>query len=280
MNLTKVLPQNLSIMQFSQPKCLELSGKTFRLAMDNGFDTELTFTDETCARSAADGEPFEAPYVCVKGDDTTYLVSFERDITENHTYVLDMEQRLVTYVICRKGVNPKNHHQMTWDIAFGAIDLPGFRLPFKRHKFATDHMGTTVHWIWSPSLDTKHAYLEPDYYRITWDDKGSASEEFDATNEKLVSTDEAARYVRIKDDLILFVFAEEKLEFFLNDQQFFRCDNMVLMQNYDRMYQVGRCFGDCMPPEGQRHIFGTMRAYGEPVELPERFLAAENPFTV
>ena len=58
MNLTKVLPQNLSIMQFSQPKCLELSGKTFRLAMDNGFDTELTFTDETCARSAADGEPF------------------------------------------------------------------------------------------------------------------------------------------------------------------------------------------------------------------------------
>ena len=279
MNLTKCLPQNLSIMQFAQPKCLELSGKTFQLVMDDGYDTELSFTDERCTRRAADGEPFDAPYLCMKGDDTTYLVSFERDITENHTYILDMEQRLVTYVICRKGVNPKNHHQMSWNIIFGAIDLPGYRLPYKRHAFTTELLGTTVHWVWSPALDTKHAYLEPNWYRITWDDKGDAAD-FDATNEKLISTDEGARYVKIKDGLILFVFAEETLERFLNDQQFFRCDNMVLMQNYDRMYQVGRCFGDCMPPEGQRHIFGAQRAYGEPVELSERFLAAENPYTV
>ena len=82
------------------------------------------------------------------------------------------------------------------------------------------------------------------------------------------------------DEVPLNMSSGETLERFLNDQQFFRCDNMVLMQNYDRMYQVGRCFGDCMPPEGQRHIFGAQRAYGEPVELSERFLAAENPYTV
>ena len=40
-------------------------------------------------------------------------------------------------------------------------------------------------------------------------------------------------------------------------------------------------YGELVTPEGQlRHIWIPLCAYGTPPELPEGFLAAENPFTV
>ena len=66
----------------------------------------------------------------------------------------------------------------------------------------------------------------------------------------------------------------------LGDIQHFRCDNLLLLQNYDRMYQVGRGFGDIMVDGKLKHLFIPLAAFGSPVELPEEFLRAENPFTV
>ena len=55
---------------------------------------------------------------------------------------------------------------------------------------------------------------------------------------------------------------------------------MNFLQNYDRMYHVGRTFGT-MQRDGVlgpcRTLFG---AFGNPVKLDDAFLNAENPYTV
>lgn len=280
MNLMDYPRKEYSISQFARPKCFELAGSELFLVMDSGYDYILRFTQDRVFWHIDGENEQEAEYMCFKGDDTTYFVSFEVSLQEDQTYVLDMSQRLVTQVLCKKGLNPKNRHIMDRKYIFGAIKLPGYRLPYKRHTFTCINQGTTVQWRWAPELFTKHAYLESTWYRITWDDDGEAAEDFDTTNEMLPSTDEHARFIKIKDNLILFSLTEEMEERCLGDIQHFRCDNLTLLQNYDRMYHVGRGFGDGVVDGKPIHIRTPLCAYGSPIELPDEFLNAKNPFTV
>ena len=87
-------------------------------------------------------------------------------------------------------------------------------------------------------------------------------------------------YVKIKDNMILLCVTEENGERLRGDRQMFRCDNLTLLQNYDRMYQVGRGYGDLCKDGKWRHINVAFCSYGSPPELPEDFLTRENPFTV
>ena len=280
MNLMNYPREDYSISHFARANSYELSGCELYLVMDSGYNIILKFEDKLCVWNVEGESPNKADYICFKGDNTTYFVSFEVSTRENHTYVLDMSQRLVTQLICKKGLNPKMPHIMDRKFTFGAIKIPGYKLPYKRHTYTTEHLGTTVQWRWSPTLFTRHAYLESDWYRITWEDDCEASEDFDTTNEMLPSTDEHAKYIKIKDNLILFSVTEEMEERLLGDLQHFRCDNLTLLQNYDRMYQVGRGFGDTVTSEGLKHLFIPLSAYGTPIQLPEEFLQAKNPFTV
>ena len=281
MDLMQYPRRAASISHFARPNSWELDGKDFELVLDDGYDTVLAFRDRKVSY-AAEGQAASPAYdyFCFKADDTTYLVSFEVRQEENHLYVLDMSQRLVTRLICRKGFNPKSPHIMDRRYTFGAIRMRGYKLPYKRHTFTAEHLGTAVQWRWSPELYTKHAYLESDWYRITWDDTGEAAADFDSTTELVPSTDECARYVKIKDRMYLFSVTEETVERFLGDRQVFRCNNLTLLQNYDRMFQVGRGFGDMVADGEQRHINIPLCSYGSPPDIPEEFLNAKNPFTV
>ena len=282
MNLMKKQRPDYSISHFARPQSWELEGKSFELVMDDGYDVCLRF-DGRKAFFTREGQgecgPFD--YYCFKADDETYFVAFELRREENHVYVLDFAQRLVTRLVCQRGAHPKSPYILDRRYTFGAIRLPGCRLPWRRHCFTSEHFGTAVQWRWSPQLTTKHAYLEAGWYRITWDDTGEAADDFDLYMETLPSADERAEYVKIKDDMVLFSVTEETQERLLGDSQHFRNNNLTLLQNYDRMYQVGRGYGELVTPEGQlRHIWIPLCAYGTPPELPEGFLAAENPFTV
>ena len=117
--------------------------------------------------------------MCFKADDTTYLLTFDVNDWENHSYVLDLEQRLVTRLICKKGTHPSNPHITQCSFTFGAIRMKGYKLPYRRHTFSSEHLGTSVQWRWSPELFTRHAYLESSWYRITWEDEGEAAEDPD-----------------------------------------------------------------------------------------------------
>lgn len=282
MNLMEYPREDYSISHFARANSYELAGRELYLVMDSGLDYILTIDEEKCSWHIKGESAKQAPYMCFKADDTTFFLSFDVSDLENHTYVLDFEQRLVTQLICRKGVHPVNPHIMERVFTFGAIRMLGYKLPYKRHTFSAEHLGTTVQWRWSPQLFTRHAYLESDWYRITWEDEGAAAEDFDETNEMLPSTDEHAKYIKIKENMFLFSLTEETEERMLGDLQHFRCDNLTLLQNYDRMMQVGRGVGDVQRSgeAGYRHIFVPLAAFGSPVELPEAFLNARNPFTV
>ena len=57
-------------------------------------------------------------------------------------------------------------------------------------------------------------------------------------------------------------------------------NNMVFIQNYDRMYHVGRTFGSIMMDKKVvpcRTLFGS---FGNPVRLEHDWKTAENPYTV
>lgn len=280
MNLVK-MPRRSTIMQYSQPKTYELVGKTFRLVMDSGYDIELNFiSEETCRWKVIGSETMDSAYHCVKADDTTYFLSVQVSSDENHMYVLEIEQRLVTRQTLTKGLNPKMPCILTSVFDFGAIDVDGYRLPFKRHCFTVEMLGTCAQWRWGMDHYTKHAYLESDYYRITWDDAGATADSFDESCEIQPATDEPARFVKIKDQMYLFSLIESNSERFLGENQNFRSNDLTLLQNYDKGFLTGFGFGARRNGNVFEPMFIPLTAYAKPTELSERFLTYKNPYTV
>ncbi|NLV50594.1 MAG: hypothetical protein GXY20_07875 [Clostridiales bacterium] len=287
MNLWEYPRPVYSINQFCQPHCSELAGQSFFFVMDSGYDCRLDITGaDTCMWSIAGQEPQEATYECLKGDDTTYLLDY--DVREtlgtnnrvNHLYIIDMEQSLVTRLVCTIGCNPKFPNLVKSEVDFGAIKVEGKDLPFKRHCFTTDLLGTRVEWHWSTTMWTRHDYFSTAYYRITWPEDSSAAKNIGEPFLSLPSTDERAFYVKIKENMYLFCLTEELTERLLQGKTLFCSNNMAFLQNYDRMYHVGRTFGT-INSNGNllpcRTLFG---AFGNPVSLSPEFLNAENPYTV
>ena len=106
MNLMKDAREDYSISHFARANSFELSGQELYLVMDDGYNCILKFDGKKCISGIEGQETHESEYMCFKADDTTYLVTFEISEKENHAYVIDMEQRLVTRLICKKGVHP------------------------------------------------------------------------------------------------------------------------------------------------------------------------------
>ncbi|MBR2832375.1 MAG: hypothetical protein IKE57_05565 [Oscillospiraceae bacterium] len=283
MDLRNYPRREYAIEQFTQARCFELAGERFSFIMDSGSDVVLDVTGrDTCAYSVLGAEPTETAYLCLKADDDTYLFTYElRDSPHraSHTWVIDRAQRLVTLLTCTRGLNPRFPYMVKSEYDFGAIEEEGKELPFVRHCFTGESLGTTVQWQWSTSLVTQHAYLEPGYYRITWP-PDSAAVSFETFEDLLPSTDEPARYVKIKDHMFLFVLTEEHMERHATGKSPFRSNNMAFIQNYDRMVHVGRTFGTLRRDGADSDIFILFGAFGSPVTLSEEFLNRKNPFTV
>jgi hypothetical protein len=289
MNLKDYPRRNYQIDQFTQPQCAELEGQSFHFVMDDGRDFDLRFTGgETVEWNWAGDKPRQATYQCLKGDDTTYLVDYE--IEEllntpkriNHLFVIDLEQRLVTRLICTIGDNPKFPYLVKMENTFGAIDMEGMPLPFKRHAFTTEMLGTRVEWHWNTMMITRHAYYTSNFYRITFPGAETViNRDPGNIHSQLPASDEVAQYVKIKDKLYLFTLTEELMErAFSNNNPPFRSNNMSFLQNYDRMYHVGRTFGNVLNPATNEVVPCHIRfgAFGNPVTLPDSFLNAPNPY--
>ena len=293
MNLKNYPRRKYEIDQFTQPICTELEGEKFHFVLDDGYDFYLNFTGEETVEWNWEGDASkQATYFCLKGDDTTYLVDYElaefedKFERENHFFIIDLEQRLVTMARCKVGENPKFPQLVSSKYTFGAIEVEGMPLPFKRHVFTTDLLGTRVQWHWNTGMITHHCYFTSSFYRIT-----TPAATFGKVDrgvhmfQDLPSTDEIAQYIKIKDNLYLFSLVEEMMERALKDRNPpFRSNDMKFLQNYDRMYHVGRTFGNVKEGthEGDStkiipcHIrFG---AFGCPVELDDVFLNADNPY--
>jgi len=278
-----------SINQFTQPHAGELAGQKFHFFMDDGYDMCLNFTGKRSLEWNLDGaSPLQAEYACLKGDDTTYLVDFhipEFENTmrqENHLYVIDLEQRLVTRGIFKMGLNPKYPYIISSDFVFGAIDTEDAELPIKRHGFTTEMIGTRAEWHWSINTVTRHAYYMTSFYRFAYPgeelilDRDSGYSFPDLPNQ-----DEKASYIKIKKNIYLFSLIEEMGERMYRDRNPpYRSDNLVFLQNYDRMYHVGRAFGNVRDHETNEIVpcHFSFGAFGNPVVIPEIVLNEENTY--
>ena len=286
MNLRDYPRPFYAINQFCQAHCSELKGQSFNFVMDGGYDYALNFTGEkTLTWSINGAEPKEAIFECVKGDENTYLVDF--DVVElldtpnraNELFVIDLEQRLVTRVYCYIGYNARLPYLVKSEYDFGAIVVEGKETPFKRHCYSSELIGTTVEWHWNYEMWTHHKYYDSDYYTLTWPDDSAAVQNLGGPFEMLPSHDDVTKVIKIKDKMYLFCLTEELMERVLQGPVF-RCNNMIFLQNYDRMYHAGRTFGTIMA-NGKavpcRTLFGC---FGNPRKFPDSVLYAENAYTV
>ena len=292
MNLRTYPRRKYAIDQFTQPHVTELAGEKFRFVMDNGHDYYLDFTGEDSVEWHWDGDGAKhATYFCLKGDDTTYMVSFELDEflgkhdREEHFFIIDRAQRLVTFCRCKVGENPKFPWLVSSTYIFGAIEVPGMPLPLKRHAFTTDLIGTRVEWHWNTAMATRHSYFTSAFYRITVPGATYGhADRSDGLMQANPSTDEVAQFIKIKDNLYLFSLVEENMERKLADlDPPFHSNDMKFLQNYDRMYHVGRTFGNVKaigggPDAGISPCHIRFGAFGTTVDLEEVFLNAKNPF--
>ena len=285
-----------SIHQYTPPQCYELSGKTFELAMDDGYDFSLHFLDnQRLEWRRANKNPAKARYKCLKADDTTYLVSYELpDIRPrvNHTFVLDLENMLVTRIISTIGKNPRWPYLMKTEFEFGAIGVADESQTYPRHGFTSDLIGNIMQWAYGSEMSTVHIYYCGDFYRLTHPRvrvsskaDAEANYAFNDMQNALPSTDEPTSYIKIKEGMYLISLTEVNCEKLLGAKVGFRSNTLCFLQNYKRCRVVGRAFGTTTKPDGTDSDTNIIiGAYGRAVEAADEdlkhMLTDPNPFLV
>ncbi len=299
MNLMeKYAPQasRLSIGQYCPPRIFELAGKCFNFVIDTGEDTGdavLNFIDETTLEWATKcGKELKTEkYECRKSDDWTYLVTYciaDKTPRENHTWVIDKEQGLVTFLRCSLGENPYWPLLIESHFGFGYIKEEGKEhTDRRRHGFTSDVTGTSVKWTYGHELSTVHVYYSNNWYRIGYPKAEKASREAAATNnmfremmKAMPGPDEPTYYVKIKEGMYLVSCTEQNMEKVLGDKISFRSDTLCFLDNYNRLYSVGRGFGTSTANGKEGQIYVMIGKYGAPVEVEESFFTDPNPYLV
>ena len=295
MNLTEKyapIANRLSIGQYCPPKCFELAGKSFKFVLDRGEETgdlTLDFIDETKVSFSSAKRSGEATYECRKSDDWTYLVTFcLYDPRENYTFVIDKEQMLVTFLRCSLGENPYYPYLIESHWGFGYIYVEGEpHTDYRRHDFTDDVTGTGIKWVYGHELATVHVYYSSKWYRITYPKDAAKSQEQVDMNENLNGAvnalpgpDEPAFYVKIKEGMYLVSVTEQNMEKILGAKMGFRSDTLCFLDNWNRMYSVGRGYGTSTMGEKEGEIFVMIGKYGVPEDVDEHFFTDPNPYLV
>ena len=134
----------LSISQFDPPRCFELAGKRFEFVIDTGEETGdavLNFVDETTVEwSIKGGDTLKADkYGAARQrlDIPCLLLHCRQTPRENHTWVIDKEQMLVTFLRCSWVRTPINVPLRA--TSFGYIKEEGKpHTDLRRHGFTDD----------------------------------------------------------------------------------------------------------------------------------------------
>jgi hypothetical protein len=288
--------QSLSISQYCPPRCFELAGKRFEFVMDTGEDAGdavLDFVSETEVEwSIRGGAPKTDTYECRKADDWTYLVTYclaGRTPRENHTWVIDREQGLMTFLRCALGENAYWPYLIDSHFTFGYIkEEDKEHTDRRRHGFTEDVVGTGVKWTYGHEMATVHIYHSASWYRITYPKSGAESgaevpDSVSAIREimkQMPGSDEPAYYVKIKEGMYLVSVTEQNMEKILGDKVGFRSDTLCFLDNWKHLYSVGRGFGT-MTRDGQdSEIYVMIGKYGAPEDIDGHFFTDPNPYLI
>ena len=313
MDLRSFRPQGgADITQYTPPLCFELAGEKYELQMDNGFDILLNFIDGKTlewswigtpptfeAWMAVGAQPKKETYECLKADDTTYFLSYVLADVEprvNHVWVIDKENMLVTRIFSAVGKNPRWPLLITPEIDFGAIKQDGVEFKsYPRHGYSADTVGNVVQWTYGSDLTTVHAYYDPFFYRITYprDDRTREGQQMSESMSQMVnqlpSADEPVQIVKIKDGVYLTSLTEINMEKVMGAKMGFRSDTLCFLQNFKKVFEVGRGFGTMTRMEGETEINSPIHimigTYGKIIDQSKdefwaKFTTDPNPYLV
>jgi hypothetical protein len=287
----------LSIGQYCPPRCFELEGKRFDFVIDTGDETGdaviHVLSETELEWSTRGGTQMKTDkYECRKSDDRTYLLTYcveGKTPRENHTWVIDREQGLVTFLRCALGENPYWPLLIQSHFGFGYIKEEGKEhTDLRRHNFTEDVAGTAVRWTYGHSTSTIHVYHSSNWYRIGYPKNRTETKEVpDSTKrirelmKQMPTSDEPAQYVKIKEGMYLVSVTEQNLEKLLGEKFGFRSDTLCFLDNWNRMYSVGRGYGTITMEGGvNRDVFAIIGKYGSPEEVDESFFTTPIPYIV
>jgi hypothetical protein len=80
--------------------------------------------------------------------------------------------------------------------------------------------------------------------------------------------------------MYLVSVTEQNLEKLLGERFGFRSDTLCFLDNWDRMYSVGRAFGTKTVDGVDRDMFIIIGKYGSPEEVEERFFTDPIPYLI
>ncbi len=277
-----------SISQFTPPRCFELAGRTFDFVIDTGkesgdihlelIDREKLTWSIRSGKYSGEAERYEVR----KADDYTYLLTYcVKDPRANHTFIIDEEQGLVTFLRCSVGENPYYPYLIDSHWGFGYIKEEGKEhTDLRRHGFTDDVAGTSVRWHYGHAMATTHVYNNPNWYRIRYANQAGTSS-ISSMMHALPGSDEPCDYVKIKEGMYVNSCTEQNMEKILGAKMGFRSDTLLFLDNWKRMYSVGRGYGTMTregSPDGE--IFCMIGKYAEPVEVEENLFTDPCPYMV
>ena len=262
--------------QYRPPLCFELVGQKLELCLDDGYEYELFFKDRkvlTFGRS--DQEKKEYAYDCLKPEDVTDFVNFEMTGAvprTGATFVLDMEQSLVTANFTTIGVNPKYPKMPCPHIIFGGIRKEDGTVPTVRHGYTADLVGKAIHWQYG-TLAVVHVYSSERYYRLTIAKEDFIGREIPDTEEfrerrrreMMRLYEEPGDYIKIKEGIYVFNANEE-----LACRERGQGNNLFFLMNLNRMHDVGRSFGHNGDGNPENYTYGAFGNYYDASELLAR----------
>jgi len=285
-NLTLPAARPLShpMSQYRQPLNYELTGRSFTLIMDSGYDYELTFDScESLSYREKGKKKKSYPYEVLKGDETTYFVNVplkpEGPGRVCLTLILDLQNSLVTTVTAVDGYNPKHPRLMKTENDFGAIMRDDGTIPAVRHGYTDEMVGTAIRWRYG-STDVIHVYCSERYYRLKTAPDVIAKQDPDSPSarnrrsfeERGIVYEEPCDYIKIKDGLYVFSMTE----FHMAQELPAGGSNLLFLMDLNRLIDVGRAFG--WNPQNEPEIY-TYSAYGQYVDCDE-YLKPESTYYI
>lgn len=279
-----------SIRQFCPPRCFELSGRELHFVIDTGEECGeylLHFLDKRQLEWSKGGDaPKAATYECRKSDDETYLLTYNyegKEPRENHTWIIDMENELVTFLRCALGENPKWPLLVESHFGFGYIQIGDKEhTDIRRHGFTNDVTGTSVRWTYGNTLSTIHVYHDPHWYRIGYprgeDPSADSASQIRMLLAEMPSSDEPCYYVKIKDGMYFLSLTEQNLEKHLGARFGFRSDTLCFLDNWKQLISVGRAFGTWTKEGKDEPLLMMIGKYGSPQEVDDHFFTDPIPY--
>jgi hypothetical protein len=258
------------ISRYRAPFNYELAGRQFALTMDNSADIYAAFTDTCFLEWTEAGQTWRERYECAKMGGAAYFVNFELSGVKprtNITAVFDLETRLVTVARTYTRYSERYPTLVDTDFDFGALDMPNFSLPKKRHGYTTDLVGKRIEWHYGPEFSIIHVYYHPQYVRATFTPEAlkrlppSTPEQREGWLEH--PYDEKAAYIKVNDGLYIVSIIEQSMA-----RRGLPGNSLLFLMDTHRLHDVGRSFGHTGQFGGEGYLPENymFAAYGEFVD--------------